>query len=159
MNVDIITPEVERFWSKVAVGAPDDCWLWSASLDTKGYGQFRSRGTMVRAHRWSYVAANGSIDSAVHVLHSCDTPRCVNPAHLFTGTHADNMADMAAKGRASRVARFAGDDHPNSRLTADQVADIRRRYTGKRGQQAAFAREFGVTKSAVHLVVHGRNWA
>lgn len=74
-------------------------------------------------------------------------------------TETCGCADMAGKGRACRVARFAGDDHPNARLTAEQVADIRRRYTGRRGQQAAFAREFGVSKSAVHLVVHGRNWA
>ncbi len=163
MQVDVIiqagrVSEAERFWSKVARGASDECWLWLAFTDWYGYGRFGSGGRMVGAHRWSYMAVHGPIDSDVHVLHACDTPACVNPAHLFPGTQASNMADMAAKGRASRAARNTGEAHPLSRFTEEQIADIRRRYTGKRGEQAALAREFGVTRSAVHLIVKGVRW-
>ncbi len=93
----------ERFWEKVAKGAPDDCWEWQASVFTGryGYGRFqfgRPRG-VVYAHRLAWELTNGQVPEGAHVLHSCDNPPCVNPSHLRIGTPADNAQDMLARKR------------------------------------------------------------
>lgn len=95
-------PLQERFWTKVAKGNPDECWLWTGSLtNSGGYGQLsRSRAEgPVRANRVSYEMHIGPIPDGLSVLHRCDTPACVNPAHLFLGTTRDNARDMSRKGR------------------------------------------------------------
>jgi hypothetical protein len=87
-----------RFWAKVDQRSKDECWLWTAALDDKGYGMFKLDGWMQKAHRVSWMIANGDANG-LGVLHRCDTPACVNPRHLFLGNHSDNMKDCAAKGR------------------------------------------------------------
>jgi endogenous inhibitor of DNA gyrase (YacG/DUF329 family) len=100
----------ERFWARVRKG--EGCWLWVGGAFRNGYGSFGSpgRGT----HRVAWELVNGSIPEGMHVLHRCDINylpgdityrRCVNPAHLFLGTQADNMADMRAKGRGAKGSR------------------------------------------------------
>ena len=124
----------------------DGCWLWAGGRTERGYGRFKVDGKTIRASRWAYEHFIGPIPDGLCVLHRCDNPPCVNPAHLFVGTDADNVRDCLAKGRH----RHGG---TGSRLTVEQRAEIRRRYTGAYGQQAALAREFGVHPTTIcHLV-------
>ncbi len=93
--------ELTRFWMRVDRSGA--CWVWKSSQSRGAYGSFRrDDGVAVGAHRHSYALRHGPIPAGLHVLHSCDNPPCVNPDHLSLGTHADNMRDMATKGRAGR---------------------------------------------------------
>lgn len=149
---------VERAMAKVEPEPNTGCWLWTGAT-TGGerpgsYGQLRLDRRMVLAHRAMYEAFVGAIPDGMHVLHRCDTPLCVNPAHLFVGTQRDNMRDRDAKHR--RVAP-RGERHWAARLTADAVRRIRARWADGEAQ-AAIARDYGVSGCAVHLIVHRKNW-
>jgi len=102
----------ERFWAKVDVCAPDDCWLWKAGTSAHGYGRFWVNGGNVQAHRFAYELTNGPIPDCLSALHSCDTPGCCNPKHLFLGTQKDNMQDAVAKGRMATGDRHGSYTHP-----------------------------------------------
>lgn len=95
-----------RFWSKVQAGARDECWLWMASTDKKGYGKLYWGTKLLGAHRVAYMLANHVDElpkmldgSRVEIMHSCDVPGCVNPLHLSLGSAKLNQRDKTAKGR------------------------------------------------------------
>lgn len=90
-----------RFWAKVEKA--DGCWLWVGAKNRKGYGVINTASGMSLAHRVSFVLSGAPIPSAKHVLHQCDTPACVNPAHLFLGTNLDNVRDRDSKRRGNQV--------------------------------------------------------
>lgn len=152
----------ERFWSKVE--KTPDCWVWKSTRRTDGYGVFWYSPTkrQERAHRLAYEDAEGPIPAGMSLLHRCDNPPCVRPAHLFVGTQADNMADMTEKGRRSTGPRHAqreqsGEANHMARLTAERVADIR--AMGLAGYyELDIAERFGVTKSNVGLILRGETW-
>jgi hypothetical protein len=97
--------QIRDFWAKVRVGVGDDCWVWTAATQVSGYGTKRvtrdGKHTMELAHRMSWLIFNSEIPDGLCVLHKCDNRLCVNPAHLFLGTHKDNTHDMMSKQRGN----------------------------------------------------------
>lgn len=107
-----MTPTIEnRFWSRVDPERdPARCWEWKGAKNVYGYGKITNRGRDDKAHRVSWELAHGKeLEHGVHVLHRCDNPGCVNPGHLFAGSHRDNMLDRSKKERHP-MRRFTGDD-------------------------------------------------
>ena len=122
------------------------CWIWQGIVNGSGYGQTSLiGGKSMTAHRAAWITANGEIPNGLHVLHKCDTPLCINPDHLFLGTHADNMADRTKKLRT------------NSKLTIAAVTEIRSMH--KEGRSvASLAKEHGVSPGAIYSIVNRRTW-
>lgn len=101
-----------RLWWEVFKRSPSECWPWIGATDRDGYGRFRWKYRMLRAHSVAFRITHPNVDTPC-VLHSCDTPSCCNPKHLFGGTQADNVADRNRKGR-TRANPRAGDNGRNS---------------------------------------------
>lgn len=152
-----VTPFSERFWKKVEIGGPDECWLWAGGVNPDGYGVasvYVGKGLphrKVYAHRAALALDLGcEIDAVDCACHSCDTPRCCNPAHLFHGTRADNNADKMAKCRHEH-----GERHHKAKLTDGAVREIRRRSQSTR----RLAAEFGVSASVISEIKNRKAWA
>ena len=138
----------ERFWTRVdQSGGPDACWPWIGGRVRGGYGRLdTATGTL--AHRTSYELANGPIPEGLHVCHRCDNPPCVNPAHLFAGTNADNVADRVAKGRPPFGARWGG------KLTDEQVREVRASTEPIR----VIAPRYGIAHSTIAAIRRGQRY-
>lgn len=152
----------DRFWEKVDKRGPNDCWLWTATKTSFGYGSFRmgslTDGTRRKemAHRIAYTLATGEqIPKGKVVMHFCDNPTCVNPAHLSIGTYSEN--GKAAYDRNRRVSTIKpGEDSPRAKLTVEQVEYIR--AVGKQRTLRDLAVEFNVSRSTIDAVKRGVNW-
>lgn len=139
----------ERFWEKVDRRGDDECWPWKANTRTAGYGTLSAGGRghgMVRAHVLSWELRNGKVPVGMCVCHRCDNPGCVNPAHLFVGTKADNSRDMSEKRRAS---------NQYGRLAAAKVMDIKAHLLLCRATQREIAAWLGVSQSSVSKARRG----
>lgn len=145
---------VAQFWKRVdKSGGADACWVWTGGREGGGYGQLSFRGTWVKAHRLSWEIHNGFPPGALCTLHRCDNPPCVNPAHLFLGTRADNNRDKAEKGRACK-----GERSVRSKLTDKAVREIRAMLAGGATTRATAA-HFGIRNHGLMSQIrHGKRW-
>ena len=150
---------LERFWDKVDVRGPDDCWEWQA-FNYKGYGRFGIRrwrgGGFVhiseKAHRVSWIIFhNQEVPDGMCICHHCDNPPCVNPAHLFLGTHKDNWDDAIRKGR---IAQY-GEMHRHAKLTDLDLRALKYWWFAGYGS-GELAKCFGVTQGHVCNLAAGR---
>lgn len=142
----------ERFLNKV--NKTDTCWIWLASFNRNGYGQFGMNGTMRSTHRVSYELFNGIIPPSLCVLHTCDNRKCVNPSHLFLGTKKDNTQDMVKKNR-----RFSpnsvGSSNGHSKLTEQEVLQIRSLSNTDRKK---LAQQFNIHLAQVYKIINRKQW-
>lgn len=144
----------DDFWKRVDKSG--ECWIWTGQLKNEGYGSFRMNGTQWRSHRLAWTLLVGPIPEGMVVCHNCpggDNPACVNPAHLFLGTRADNNHDMAAKGRVRQ-----GEQHPYARLTEDLVRKIRSAYIPRQYSYKRVAAQFGIPLTTVEETIRGIRW-
>lgn len=88
-----------EFWAQVQKGHPATCWLWKGRRDRRGRGRLRWQGREAYAHRVAYELEYGELPEGQEVCHHCDVHLCCNPAHLFAGSHEENMSDASRKGR------------------------------------------------------------
>ena len=146
-----------RFWAKVDKSA--DCWIWTGCKKPKGYGLAKLGGGIspMHAHRVAWALAHGRFSDAPVIMHDCDNPSCVNPAHLREGDHALNVADMMAKGR-HRTGQ--GSRQPLAKLTEPDIPIIRERYERQDPPctQKDLAVEYGVSKTTILRVIHRKQW-
>jgi len=156
------------FWSHVLKDPQaDGCWLWTANRDRQGYGRMVSHGKWYQAHRVSWMLHHGSIPTDLCICHHCDNPPCVNPAHLFLGTRADNARDAAAKGLLPCGDRNGSHTHPESRpwgernghakLTSTNVCHIRALLASGAGI-CEVARRYEINSKCIWRIKHGKAW-
>lgn len=142
-----------RFLSKVVLNDAG-CWLWVGSRTHGGYGRYWIDGGTVVAHRVAWEMFAGAVPDGLLVCHTCDVPACVNPDHLFLGTHKANTADMWSKGRHSGR---PGEKHPLARLTSRNVEQIK----GLKAiglKQKTIAELFFMSQAQVSHIIHGKRW-
>lgn len=192
----------EAVWFAARFRTSDNgCRVWSSYGTKDGYGRPSFRGNRILAHRLSWLVNCGTIPAGIFVLHECDNPPCVNPAHLFLGTQLDNIRDRDAKGRqapsrgdanGSRLhpetvrrgnahhARLTpevmsrgdkhyartnperlprGDSHGQSKLTSQQVVEIRAAFSGGDTDRGELARKYSVSKSNINPIINRKIWS
>ncbi len=143
---------IKRFWSKVDIKSDDECWNWKAGKIRSGHGQFRVNSIKTYTHRFSYELKNGPIPEGLHICHHCDNPSCVNPNHLFLGTHQDNMKDRDMKGRNNCA---KGSNHGESKLTEQQILEIRNIINMT---QKEIGKLYEVTQSTISYIKNNKTW-
>lgn len=160
---------VRRFWSQVSIPSSEfprawknKCWLWAGatrgpSTDDKGklqYGRVTYCGVKYTVSRVSWeLAHNERLPADILVLHTCDTPLCVNPDHLVRGSHADNVADRVSKGRSAK-----GLSHPKTRLKEEDVLEIVRLKTEEGWTYKRIANKYAVGTTSIQHILEGKNW-
>jgi len=147
-----IGDDIERFHKKYIIDE-NGCWIWQTS--TRGrdpkrqYGRHWANDKSINAHRFSYIIYHGQIPNGIYVCHKCDIPLCVNPEHLFLGTHKDNMKDMTKKNRAYKGRGEA--KHWLSKLTNVQAEEIRKNLLS----QSKLAKIYGVSQTTIGRIKRG----
>ena len=141
--------QLKRFMNFVSPEPNSGCWLWTGSTTVCGYPQISLNGTPVRAHRASFEFFKKTTIKNKIICHTCDVPSCVNPDHLFCGTHSDNSKDKVFKNRQSR-----GERRPLSKLKETDVLYVR----NSKESCVTLGREFGVSRSVISKIRRGEGW-
>ena len=155
----ITQQDVDRFWSKVDIREPDECWNWQLKLTKHGYGLFAAGGTLHRCTRFAYVHRNGlqthHIPKDLRINAKCGNKACCNPAHLQLFNHQEIWDKMAEDGKI-----VVGSKHRMSKLTEQDILDIRERYTPKSltDNYQRIADDYGVTPGCIRDIIIRKTW-
>jgi len=154
MKLNLPAKTEQRFWDKVQ--KTSDCWNWTASKGHNGYGRFRVKGKLESPHIVSYKLHNDDHIKGMDVCHTCDNRACVNPNHLFLGSHSDNMKDCSNKGR-NTGADLRGENQPGSKLKDDQVKTIKKLFQLNIKTQE-IADMYRVSYTTIYNIKIGKTW-
>lgn len=143
----------EKFLQRVGRTNKKGCHIWVGHVSKNGYGKINLSSKVHLAHRIAYSLYKGPIPKGKLVCHSCDNRRCVNPKHLFLGTHKDNSEDMVSKGR-----QVKGEKNGRCLLTEKQVREIKKKYIPRKYSIYKLGKEYGISPQHVHYIVSGRYW-
>lgn len=138
----------DKLLSRIAVNG--NCWEWQGAKNSKGYGSISIGGVVILAHRLSYRVHYGKLGDSL-VCHRCDNPKCVNPAHLFLGSSADNARDMLSKGR--------GNPNPNRKISAADARAIREKFATRKYKVTQLANEYGLAREYIYSILRGEYWS
>ena len=146
--------KLENVWAKINVCSSEECWPWTGTL-VDGYGRMKMCQVPIGVHRIIYYLTHPewSLDSPLHVLHTCDNRRCCNPRHLWLGTNLDNIVDKVNKGRQ---ARQGGEEHSRLKLSWTKALEIRE--LEKQMSQRGIAKRYNVAQSTVWAILHKKIW-
>lgn len=150
-----------RFWSKVDVRGDDDCWNWTAAIDTPGYGAFKLNGKKIGSHVVAFILTHGEVPAGKEVCHTCVGNRlCCNPRHLYAGSRLENIQDAIRAGTHHFVKVEVvphGQDVPNSMLSNEQVEEIKSRLSA--GETCiSISRDYPVSKWAIYKIKEKKSW-
>jgi len=168
MMVQLTQKQIIRFLKNQPIAAPSDCWLWEGNCDRCGYGKFSVNGHYIGAHRIAYFLEHGNIPKNLEVMHACDNPRCVNPAHLNLGSHKENMHDCIKRNRFNRPSGKAwqkahagkqarGERAGAARLTEKAVLEILKAFKNGKTRQE-LAKQYNVSWTTVNFIVKRKSW-
>jgi hypothetical protein len=144
----------EKFWSKVNIQGDDECWLWTGAKWGNGYGLLCLNPSSLLAHRLSWELHYGLVPDGLLVLHKCDVRNCINPKHLYVGTHIDNTRDRVERNRSSRS---IGERSGKSKLKSGEVWLIRR-LLGAKFSIRSIAKLFKISSNVIWGIKSGKRW-
>jgi len=163
----------KHFFDKAYEVNQNGCWLWTRAKSAAGYGMLRDFGKTIYAHRFSWIAHRGPIPKGMMVCHNCprgDNRSCVNPEHLWIGSGKQNTIDALKKGRLKPQAETLkrlwkerwktrrGESHPQSKLKAFQVVEMRRLHSEEGWGYKRLRKRFGVSFGVAQRIINRKSW-